>query len=297
MEFINKSEAIGRMVSQIEPDSTAKTLENDFEKGGKPAQLGEVREWGGQKMRKTVKGWVPVKEEGTKWVDEGIGHGTKDTEILSKINEKASIRDVRGALFYVTDDKKPITVLDKDGTYQTTVKDLRSKLYDIEPQDQAAGIKSIKFNEQKSREQVTDTPTRKETSGLSSKEKEVIPISDKDILNPYSRLSDKEKNTLSTLLNKTFGKSSDIKDAKYFNSGYKGISFKYKGQTYFLVYSGGVVGLEDQTLGYISLQREGYPAKKIEVASNDRRRFGDTDIRESQIDSIVSKLRKEFKID
>lgn len=34
----------------------------DIEKGGKRAQLGEIREYSGRKYRKTVNGWEPVKE-------------------------------------------------------------------------------------------------------------------------------------------------------------------------------------------------------------------------------------------
>jgi len=33
----------------------------EFEKAGKSAQIGEVREWNGQKMEKTAQGWMPVK--------------------------------------------------------------------------------------------------------------------------------------------------------------------------------------------------------------------------------------------
>lgn len=33
----------------------------EFEKAGKSAQIGEIREWNGQKMEKTAQGWMPVK--------------------------------------------------------------------------------------------------------------------------------------------------------------------------------------------------------------------------------------------
>lgn len=34
----------------------------EFIEKGKTAQVGEIREWNGQKMQKTVNGWIPVKE-------------------------------------------------------------------------------------------------------------------------------------------------------------------------------------------------------------------------------------------
>ena len=33
----------------------------EFIEKGKTAQVGEIREWNGQKMQKTVNGWIPVK--------------------------------------------------------------------------------------------------------------------------------------------------------------------------------------------------------------------------------------------
>ena len=53
--ILNKDNAMDRMCKSIGPDTTAEILEK-----GKKAEVGEVREWKGQKMRKTANGWIPV---------------------------------------------------------------------------------------------------------------------------------------------------------------------------------------------------------------------------------------------
>lgn len=50
--------------------STWEEIKNEIIKG-KRAQVGEVREWGGIKMRKEANGWVPVREGGQKPKAEG----------------------------------------------------------------------------------------------------------------------------------------------------------------------------------------------------------------------------------
>lgn len=47
-----------------------KRIEGDIEKGGKPAMIGEVREFGGKKYHKTPKGWRPVPKGGIKSPEE-----------------------------------------------------------------------------------------------------------------------------------------------------------------------------------------------------------------------------------
>lgn len=54
---IDRINSIG---ANIQPDS------NDIEKGGKPASIGEIREFGGKKYQKTSNGWRPVKKDGGK---------------------------------------------------------------------------------------------------------------------------------------------------------------------------------------------------------------------------------------
>lgn len=53
-------------------------LTTDIEKGGKPAQIGEVREYSGKKMQKTASGWVPVTE----------GKGEKKEEVKKTKGKK-----------------------------------------------------------------------------------------------------------------------------------------------------------------------------------------------------------------
>ena len=50
-----ENQVINNILNQIGPDQTAEMLEK-----GKKANIGEIRDWGGKKMQKTVNGWVPV---------------------------------------------------------------------------------------------------------------------------------------------------------------------------------------------------------------------------------------------
>lgn len=56
MEFIDKSQ----IMRGIGPDSTAEVLQK-----GRPAMIGEIREWQGKKYKKQVNGkWLEVSEQG-----------------------------------------------------------------------------------------------------------------------------------------------------------------------------------------------------------------------------------------
>lgn len=48
---------------ELTSDMCDKLEQFDLVKGGKRAQVGEIREWSGKKYRKESQGWVPVKEE------------------------------------------------------------------------------------------------------------------------------------------------------------------------------------------------------------------------------------------
>jgi len=64
----------------------ADTQDNkDIEKGGKPAFIGEVREFAGKKYKKTEKGWRPVSKEEVKTPEE-ISNAHKELE-LNKIKD------------------------------------------------------------------------------------------------------------------------------------------------------------------------------------------------------------------
>lgn len=56
----------------------------EFEKAGKSAQIGEVREWNGQKMEKTAQGWMPVKGNKKKGKEEENKDKTSKNQEESK---------------------------------------------------------------------------------------------------------------------------------------------------------------------------------------------------------------------
>jgi hypothetical protein len=72
-------------------DVVAKSIEDgslvDLIKGGKPAALGEIREFGGQgkKYQKTIKGWRPVGKNGPKKQDEIEGDKKKELNTIGKL--------------------------------------------------------------------------------------------------------------------------------------------------------------------------------------------------------------------
>lgn len=61
---------IKKSVETVEKAIESGELDLDLIKGGKPAVLGEVREFGGKKYHKTEKGWRPVGKNGPKKQDE-----------------------------------------------------------------------------------------------------------------------------------------------------------------------------------------------------------------------------------
>lgn len=60
-------------------------IEYELEKGGKPAQLGEVRNWGGGKYQKTTQGWKKI---GTGKDKEGGKVENKDESSVEEKNNK-----------------------------------------------------------------------------------------------------------------------------------------------------------------------------------------------------------------
>lgn len=72
---------------------------NELIKGGRPAQIGEVREHGGKKMKKTAQGWVPV--------GEGGGKGS-EKEPTKKEDTSAADGKKKGSQIGTTSSGKPI---------------------------------------------------------------------------------------------------------------------------------------------------------------------------------------------
>lgn len=79
-------------ISNIFPDLTA-----DLLKGGKAAAIGEIREFGGKKYKKTSNGWRPVpKKESVAKESQGESTSSNASKIIDKfktINSKYSDRD------------------------------------------------------------------------------------------------------------------------------------------------------------------------------------------------------------
>jgi hypothetical protein len=67
-----------------------------------------------------------------------------------------------------------------------------------------------------------------------------------------------EQKVLSTILN-TLPKEYEVTNAKFFDSGNKGVSFKVDGQEYFIMYKGTRMGSDDLVRGTVELQVKGQP--------------------------------------
>lgn len=89
------------------------------------------------------------------------------------------------------------------------------------------------------------------------------------------------------------GVEDKIKDAAFFESGYSGISFKFKGQNLYLMYSQGKVGSDDQTMGSLSLTPGGRAGNIIQTGPTySSRGFGNTDIDNSHIEEFKTQFKK-----
>ncbi len=95
------------------------------------------------------------------------------------------------------------------------------------------------------------------------------------------KLPDGVKNILSEIINTVKGNSFDM-PPQFFNSGYKGVSFRIHGKNYTLMYDGGNVGLEDQSIGRIYLLQQGDMKPIWEVKAKSKG-FGDVNPKDEQI--------------
>jgi 8-oxo-dGTP pyrophosphatase MutT (NUDIX family) len=70
--------------------------QDGLEKANREAQVGEIREWSGQKMQKTPQGWAPVKKEGTKNQEDSEDSVQKySEEQLKKYAKQSSTEDLQ----------------------------------------------------------------------------------------------------------------------------------------------------------------------------------------------------------
>lgn len=108
------------------------------------------------------------------------------------------------------------------------------------------------------------------------------------------KLDDSYKKVLDDVFQSGFNKENKniVKDPLFFNTGYKGVSFMINDKKYYLLYSKGKVGLEDQTMGKISLERGNKVIWQVK-ADYYKSSFGKTDVGKSGIDE-AKKLFKEF---
>lgn len=93
------------ILNSIGPDSTADILQK-----GKPAMVGEIREWSGKKYKKNLNGWVPVKD------DEG------DTK--EKPKEEDDFKDIENIMNLLKIKKIPYELKDSSKTKELSIKEL-----------------------------------------------------------------------------------------------------------------------------------------------------------------------------
>ena len=108
----------------------------EFIEKGKTAQVGEIREWNGQKMQKTVNGWIPVKEgTGSKGEHrfEDKGGGRFELEIpgkggaqIAEGNGQFEVKVWNKDFKYLTDDTKR-HVFDSKSAAESFARELLNK--------------------------------------------------------------------------------------------------------------------------------------------------------------------------
>lgn len=108
----------------------------EFIEKGKTAQVGEIREWTGQKMQKTVNGWIPVKEgTGSKGEHrfEDKGGGKFELEIpgkggaqIAEGNGQFEVKVWNKDFKYLTDDSKR-HVFDSKSAAESFARELLNK--------------------------------------------------------------------------------------------------------------------------------------------------------------------------
>jgi len=107
-----------------------------------------------------------------------------------------------------------------------------------------------------------------------------------------------EKKILSRVLQKIFSTvSNSISEVEFFDSGYRGIAFKYKKNEYFIMYSSGKVGLDDQSMGYFTLKMNGDRRPIINIEPNYHERgYGETKPDENNEQEFIRKVKEYFRI-
>jgi len=109
------------------------------------------------------------------------------------------------------------------------------------------------------------------------------------------KLDNNKRKVLSRIfLNSIKGSEDKIKRPQFFESGYSGIVFYINNVKYFLLYSGGKVGLEDQSMGSLSLQKGGTVIFSV-GPDYYKRGFGDTDIDKNHEKVFTQKLKTFIK--
>ena len=122
---------------------------------------------------------------------------------------------------------------------------------------------------------------------------------EKDFVRVYSesgrlKLDKASKKILNSIFQSAFNEENKgiVKRAEFFNSGYKGIAFTIGNTKYYLMYSAGHVGLEDQTMGYVSLRQGGNTIWSVK-GDYYKSSFGKTNLNEKEF-AEAKRLFKEF---
>ena len=103
----------GGWIPKVDHETTSIIISNDkIEKARKPAQIGEIREWRGRKMKKTANGWVPVsKGKQPRQEEESEGKNGKP-ELKPEIKDKKIVAKWKEKI--QNGERPPVLVSDKD---------------------------------------------------------------------------------------------------------------------------------------------------------------------------------------
>jgi hypothetical protein len=145
----NRDEIIKARQDRLDHIRNSFSNQNELIKG-KPAQIGEIREHGGKKMKKTPQGWVPAgdgkKDSFTQQLSEKVGRDVTKPEahVKEKINQRDEARKKSSATKFDSPSKDQLAKM-SDEQVDSKHKEITSKIKELEKQ----GAKEVEYSDGK----------------------------------------------------------------------------------------------------------------------------------------------------
>lgn len=172
---------------------------------GKRAQMGEVREWGGVKMRKEANGWVPVREGGEKPKAEGEGGGEQKPQDIGEAAKSASEGALQNAIKLSNDPKvREAAHRELERRKNEEATDTFKAPEDFPPSGLGKHADEVMKERMKNTESEKrkDNGKNKDETKQENKKEEPISDKDKDMLDKFKKLSpEAQKRVLEDMTN------------------------------------------------------------------------------------------------